>query len=575
MLLVQTPTTLWTIDLLVDLPRTIEDDDINTNISVSDSVSDGNERREGWKVYKVKQMISEWEGGLPVEDFYLTCQGMTYHDMDDLPLTTTTSTSTHYNQDTSILFHLKFHGIKGGKGGFGAQLRSLAKQRGKKQTTNFGACRDLHGRRLRHINDEIILQKWKETQEQGQSFQSSQPTPSGIDLWFLATPSWADKMKKDGKKRFLTSKYKRDLCLDWLRARQGKVLPPDLPIHWGCPRGHKCEFAHGESDLQENARRAKEEEKAQQGRAAWEEEKEAYLRPIAAVMKEEDEVKNLVMMGLRAAKRAKTSTGSKAVSSASKGTGPAAAAPVANNNTSSQLISSSSTTPSSAPVSAPTPASTTTEKIFNLVSGQVVVEGHTEAVVLTGRASFSTITLSTEPLVVTPNTISSSWYYEVELLSDGLMQIGWARKEAFQALGEGDGVGDDGYSWAYDGYRQQRWHGGEGQSYGPQTGEIWHSGDVITCCLTISTPSSSSSSAEGSKNKKEVRMSFLHNGESLGDAFVFSVDVDEEDSETGGLEFYPAISLEEKETVGLLKESKAFQVPPPDTTYRPVYSTLA
>jgi hypothetical protein len=54
-------------------------------------------------------------------------------------------------------------GLQGGKGGFGAMLRAQAKGKGAKQTTDFGACRDLQGRRLRHVNDEIRIQKWAGT----------------------------------------------------------------------------------------------------------------------------------------------------------------------------------------------------------------------------------------------------------------------------------------------------------------------------------------------------------------------------------------------------------------------------
>lgn len=57
-------------------------------------------------------------------------------------------------------------GLKGGKGGFGAMLRSMGKGAGSKTTTDFGACRDLNGRRLRHVNDEIKLHKWAEAKEQ-------------------------------------------------------------------------------------------------------------------------------------------------------------------------------------------------------------------------------------------------------------------------------------------------------------------------------------------------------------------------------------------------------------------------
>lgn len=34
-----------------------------------------------------------------------------------------------------------------------------------KTVTNFGACRDLNGRRLRNVNNEIALLKWQERQE--------------------------------------------------------------------------------------------------------------------------------------------------------------------------------------------------------------------------------------------------------------------------------------------------------------------------------------------------------------------------------------------------------------------------
>ena len=51
-------------------------------------------------------------------------------------------------------------GLAGGKGGFGAMLRALAKENRGHKTTDFGACRDLNGRRLRHVNDDIKLKKW-------------------------------------------------------------------------------------------------------------------------------------------------------------------------------------------------------------------------------------------------------------------------------------------------------------------------------------------------------------------------------------------------------------------------------
>ncbi|KAF5842656.1 ubiquitin fusion protein [Dunaliella salina] len=49
--------------------------------------------------------------------------------------------------------------LRGGKGGFGALLRGLG--RDGKGTTNFDACRDLSGRRVRHSTIENKLKEWK------------------------------------------------------------------------------------------------------------------------------------------------------------------------------------------------------------------------------------------------------------------------------------------------------------------------------------------------------------------------------------------------------------------------------
>ena len=78
-------------------------------------------------------------------------------------------------QQPVILLHARLRGgLQGGKGGFGAMLRIQAKQKGAKKTTDFGACRDLSGRRLRHVNDEIILNKWKTAHEKGETLDTEQ-----------------------------------------------------------------------------------------------------------------------------------------------------------------------------------------------------------------------------------------------------------------------------------------------------------------------------------------------------------------------------------------------------------------
>jgi hypothetical protein len=69
-------------------------------------------------------------------------------------------------------------GLAGGKGGFGAMLRALAKQNTGHKTVDFGACRDLNGRRLRHVNNDLKLKKWQEAQERKVRSTSKDPLSS-------------------------------------------------------------------------------------------------------------------------------------------------------------------------------------------------------------------------------------------------------------------------------------------------------------------------------------------------------------------------------------------------------------
>lgn len=56
--------------------------------------------------------------------------------------------------------------LVGGKGGFGSLLRGAATKAGQKKTNNFDACRDMSGRRLRHVNAEKKLEEWRAEEEQ-------------------------------------------------------------------------------------------------------------------------------------------------------------------------------------------------------------------------------------------------------------------------------------------------------------------------------------------------------------------------------------------------------------------------
>jgi hypothetical protein len=200
-------------------------------------------------------------------------------------------------------------GLLGGKGGFGAMLRAAAKK-AKGKTTDFGACRDLSGRRLRHVNDELIMQKWKEAKDRGEEFDVEQKTESGLDMWFLSTPSWVDgfKGKKEYRKNFMKPRMKTQLCIDWLRARKDREAPKDVPIHWGCPRGIRCEFAHGETELRGAALEDIQKQKQEKKTAEYESKRDAYIKPILLEESQrETNMEDAVLAGLIAANKKKKS----------------------------------------------------------------------------------------------------------------------------------------------------------------------------------------------------------------------------------------------------------------------------
>ncbi|CAJ0762487.1 1144_t:CDS:10 [Entrophospora sp. SA101] len=62
-----------------------------------------------------------------------------------------------------------------------------------------------------------------------------------------------------------------------------------------------------------------------------------------------------------------------------------------------------------------------------------------------------------ESIRATMSVSSGKWFYEVILLTNGIMQIGYATKRCMFGPEEGTGVGDDQYGFAFDGCRNFLW----------------------------------------------------------------------------------------------------------------------
>lgn len=110
---------------------------------------------------------------------------------------------------------------------------------------------------------------------------------------------------------------------------------------------------------------------------------------------------------------------------------------------------------------------------------------------------------------------SGRWYYEVEILTEGCIKIGW------QTTGtppQGD-VGDHGTSWSFNGTREEKIHAGVYESYG----KLWKPGDIVGVFLDLT----------------DRTVSFSLNGELLVDQAAG----DAAFSEVTGEEFVPALTL--------------------------------
>ena len=314
-------------------------------------------------------------------------------------------------------------GLRGGKGGFGAQLKALGKAGAAKKTRNFGACRDLNGRRLRHVNDALRLKLWRESRRESSSsskssnMQKTAPssegdttalptsfsyrdgqTMSGISGWHLTTPSWADgvktgKLLSQHKREFYTAKRSAEKVHEQ-QARRKRAH--DELVNEYASLAHSQDIYHDDGV-------------------------DSIMSAVSAGLKKEEMDKK------RQDQQSKSLATNYAI-----------------------------------------------DPVLSCLRGSVGLGSAGEAM---GEGNFGSVGVAWAQLK------SSCWFYEVELMSEGgIIQIGWASTRFLGNDESGDGIGDDVHSWSYDGHRGMRWHGGDDisdqeRSYG---GELrTKKGDVI------------------------------------------------------------------------------------------------
>eukprot|EP00924_Labyrinthula_sp_SR-Ha-C_P005782 maker-scaffold_14-snap-gene-5.60-mRNA-1 protein AED:0.00 eAED:0.00 QI:68/1/1/1/0/0/2/884/387 len=147
------------------------------------------------------------------------------------------------NYFNAVSLHIRFGfnvSLKGGKGGFGKILKGEGRKN-KATTTDFGACRDLQGRRLRTLNNERRLEVLRSSLEtSGNQSSSINEAVTTQNKWHLPRPVWAAEHVSPRQVNHV-NKRKRKMCNAWLRAREGVGI--------GCSRGEGCKYAHGEEEL--------------------------------------------------------------------------------------------------------------------------------------------------------------------------------------------------------------------------------------------------------------------------------------------------------------------------------------
>jgi Replication stress response SDE2 C-terminal/SPRY domain/Silencing defective 2 N-terminal ubiquitin domain len=453
--------------------------------------------------------------------------------------------------------------IRGGKGGFGTLLKGQSRQAANQTTLDYGSCRDLQGRRLRSVNDEIaqrLHREWQNRVDTGQAtpqqmVQALSDTSSGIAGWFLQLPAWAEKGTRKVARRQHHKQYQA-----WKRTEQDRTRAKELQ--------RQAEDRVVASYVQSTQKSLEDvtshlHQAVQQG-LLMASQKQQTTNPQGRKRKlsAEDEKQ----------------PGGTGDAGASEGGGEldndidekAAQEEDVENDDEKELESDDSDPPSAYVTLSGEVVQVPTEE-----TKEVDEAKNPACPKLQGASNFATIGVLLRDSLNNNNNVSStapgsccSLYYEVVVHTGGVVQIGWVSDPSALNSEAGDGAGDVPGSWSYDGSRQIKIMGSKPSTTGAATattraataasasqsaeyGVRWKAGDVVGCLW----------------NPVDRSLRYFVNGDDQGIAFegVEGVIGDNNNNATPPQQpalLVPAVSINPGEVVEFRLHRKYFQYYP-------------
>ncbi|KAG0339978.1 RING finger and SPRY domain-containing protein 1, partial [Podila minutissima] len=146
-----------------------------------------------------------------------------------------------------------------------------------------------------------------------------------------------------------------------------------------------------------------------------------------------------------------------------------------------------------------------------------------------------------ESIRATKSVTCGKWFYEVTLVTAGIMQVGWATTHCQFSPEDGTGVGDDVHGFSYDGCRNLIWAEGDSEPYGNT--DSWKPGDILGFYLDID----------------NAILECFVNGNSLGSVSPFSKEQFDIQASSG---YFPAFSFTSFQQATVNFGATPFKYPP-------------